>query len=302
MQSASNFNTNTSMSRKASVSDWAMLILLALIWGSSFILMKKGLEAFNPVQVAALRILITGLVMIPFLITRWKQVPKHSIGYILLQGLFGNFLPAFLFTLAQQHINSSLAGILNSLSPVFVLLLGILFFGTGFTRWRITGMLIAFSGSLLLLLLRNGGGITTNGLYAWLVVLATLSYGISSNIIKKYLHAVTPVTINAVAFAFMLLPACLILYTTHPAEVLATSSVAYASLGFIALLAVFGSGLASIIYFKLIHNTTALFAASVTYLIPVVALGWGLLAGEPIGIVDFAGMALILSGVYLIGK
>ncbi|MBK9731400.1 MAG: DMT family transporter [Chitinophagaceae bacterium] len=290
------------MSHKPSFSDWILLLLLALIWGSSFILMKKGLEVFRPEQVAALRIAITALVMLPFLLIRWKEIRKGKVKYILLQGLFGNFLPAFLFTIAQQHIDSSLAGILNSLSPVFVLLLGILFFGTGFTWWRIAGMFVAFSGSVLLLLFQQGHGITTNGLFGWLIVFATFSYGISANIIKRYLYDVQPITINAVAFSVMLFPALIILFFTDVPKTFESGNTAFVALGYIAILGIVGSGIASIVYFRLIHNTTALFASSVTYLVPVVALFWGFLAGEPIGLIDYAGMALILSGVYLVGK
>lgn len=290
------------MSHKPSFSDWLLLLLLALIWGSSFILMKKGLEVFHPEQVAALRIVITALVMLPFLFVRWKEVPKEKIKYILLQGLFGNFLPAFLFTAAQQHIDSSLAGILNSLSPVFVLLLGIFFFKTSYNWWKAAGMIVAFSGSVVLLMFQDGHGITSNGLFGWLIVLATLCYGISANIVKRHLAEVTPVTINAVAFAAMLFPALIILFFTDLPKAFKAGTDAYAALGYIATLGIVGSGVASIIYFRLIHNTTALFAASVTYLIPIVALFWGIVAGEPIGLIDYAGMALILCGVYLVGK
>lgn len=290
------------MSHQPTFTDWLLLALLALIWGSSFILMKKGLEAFHPEQVAALRIVITGLVLLPVTVLQLNAVNKDKLRYILLQGLFGNFIPAFLFTAAQQHINSSMAGILNSLSPVFVLLLGILFFHTGYTYWRIAGMTVAFAGSLLLLLFQDPSGLKINGSYGWLIVLATVSYGISSNIIKKFLFDIRPVTINAVAFSFMLLPALLVLYMTHLPQAFATHDNAMTALGYIAILGIVGSGVASVIYFRLIHHTTALFASSVTYLIPIVALFWGLLAGESIGLIDYAGMALILSGVYLVGK
>src|SRR5437763_1972889 len=143
------------MSSKPAPSDWFLLFLLALIWGSSFILMKKGLEAFHPVQVACFRIIISAVVLFPFAVSRRKEIPKGKIKYILTQGLFGNFLPAFLFTAAQRHVDSSLAGILNSLSPVFVFLLGIFFFKTGYNAMKILGMLIAFCGSVLLLLFQN---------------------------------------------------------------------------------------------------------------------------------------------------
>lgn len=290
------------MSHKPSLSDWLLLIFLALIWGSSFILMKKGLEAFRPEQVACFRIIITTLAMLPFTIIRWKEIPRNKLKFILLQGLFGNFFPAFLFTAAQQHVDSSVAGILNALSPVFVLLLGILFFGASFTWIKVSGMAVAFSGSVLLLLFQTGHGVTTNGAFGWLIVLATISYGLAANIIKRYLSDVRPLTIVAASFPMMVLPAILILLSTPLKPVFEINSAAYVSLGYIAILAVFGSAVASIIYNRLIHHTTTLFAASVTYLIPVVALFWGFLAGESIGLVDYAGMGLIFCGLYLVGR
>ena len=290
------------MVTKPSFSDWLLLLLLALIWGSSFILMKKGLEVFLPEQVAALRIVITAIIMLPFLLIRRQEIRKEKVKYIALQGIFGNFIPAFLFTIAQQYIDSSLAGILNSLSPVFVLLLGILFFSTGYTWLKVTGMMVAFSGSVLLLFFQDGHSTTTNGMFGWLIVLATLCYGVSANIIKRHLADVGPITINAVAFSMMLIPAVVILLLSDLPLAFGIGPDAYVALGYVATLGIVGSGLASIIYFRLIHNTTALFASSVTYLVPVVALFWGFVAGEPIGLYDYAGMALILCGVYLVGK
>ncbi len=290
------------MNRKPSASDWFLLLLLAVIWGSSFILMKKGLESFLPSQVAALRIIITALVLIPFALIRRKEVKKDKIKFIFLQGLFGNFLPAFLFTAAQKHIDSSLAGILNSLSPIFVFLLGILFFSTGYTGLKVVGMVIAFSGSVLLLLFDRDKGVTGVSQYGWLIVVATICYGISANLIKKYLYDVHPITITAVAFSMLVIPAIILLSFSISSLSLHQNPASYASLGYIAILAIFGSGLASIIYNKIIHHTTALFAASVTYLIPIVAVFWGLVAGEPIDAIDYAGMGLIFCGVYLVGK
>ncbi|MBA2423165.1 MAG: DMT family transporter [Chitinophagales bacterium] len=290
------------MNRKPSLSDWFLLLLLAVIWGSSFILMKKGLESFLSVQVASLRVIITALVLIPFAIVRRKEIRKEKIKYILLQGLFGNFLPAFLFTAAQKHIDSSMAGILNSLSPVFVFLLGIIFFSTGYTGLKLAGMVIAFSGSVLLLFVDRHNGVTGISQYGWLIVIATVCYGISANLIKKYLSDVHPITITAMAFSMLVIPALFILSLSGFTLSLHDDQAAYASLGYIAILGIFGSGLASIIYNKVIHRTTALFAASVTYLIPIVAVFWGLLAGEPIGAIDYVGMGLIFCGVYLVGK
>jgi len=290
------------MDHHPKLNDWLLLLLLSLIWGSSFILMKEGLKAFHPEQVATLRIVITGIVLLPFAWSRRKGVTRKEARTILLQAVFGNFLPAFLFTAAQAHIESSVAGILNSLSPVWVLIIGILFFHVPFRLIRVLGILCALAGAVLLVLLQPTHGTTSNSMFALLIVIATVSYGISSNLIKKYLHDVHPLTITSVSFSIVLIPFLVFLFTTDFISIMKSNSTALASLGFVAILACLGSALASVIYNRLIHRTGILFAASVTYLMPIVALFWGVLDGETVQLVDFAGMGLIFLGVYLISR
>jgi len=290
------------MEHQPKLNDWLLLLLLALIWGSSFILMKEGLKAFHPEQVALLRIIITAIVLAPFVFTRRKEIERKKIKTIVVQGMFGNFIPAFLFTAAQVHINSSTAGILNSLSPVWVLIIGILFFSSPYKVIRLIGIVCAFAGVILLLLFQPGHGTTNNASFALLIVMATVCYGISANIIKTYLHDVHPITITSVAFFIVLVPALIFLFLTDFISIMKSNPQSLASLGYIAILASCGSALASIIYNRLIHRTTTLFAASVTYLIPVVALFWGFLDGESIQLNDFAGMAMIFAGVYLVSR
>ena len=282
--------------------DWLLLFFLALIWGSSFILMKKGLEAFRPDQVASLRIAITGIVLLPFVWLRKKEVSPPKVKMILLQGMFGNFIPAFLFTAAQVHIDSSTAGILNSLSPVWVFVLGIFFFQSRYNWIKVIGIALAFGGVLLLMLFQPKHGTTTNINFTWLIVIATLCYGISANLIKKFLHDVRPITITAISFAIMLVPTIVYLFSTGLLQTFREHQGAFASLGFIAILATMGSAVASVTFNKIIHRTSALFASSVTYLIPIVALGWGFLANEQIGMIDLFGMLMIFAGVYLVSR
>lgn len=279
-----------------------MLFVLALIWGSSFILMKRGLVAFPPGQVAGLRIVITAFVLSPFAISRIRDVNRKEVKNILLQGMFGNFIPAFLFPAAQVYISSSLAGILNSLSPVWVLVLGIFFFRSPYKLIRLIGIMVAFGGAIMLLLFQPSNGSTSNALFGLLIVLATLSYGLSANIIKTYLHDINPITITSVAFGIMFLPALIFLLSTDFISRMNENPAAWTSLGFIAVLATFGSAVASITFTKLVHRTNALFASSVTYLMPIVALFWGILDGEPIRSIDFLGMAMIFLGVYLVSR
>ncbi len=290
------------MDHRPKASDWLLLFILALIWGSSFILMKKGLESFRPDQVAALRIAITGIVLLPFAFMRNKEVTGPQRRMIFIQGFFGNFIPAFLFPAAQSHIDSSTAGILNSLAPVWVFILGIFFFSARYTWVKLLGIAFAFGGVILLMALQPQHGSTSNINFAWLIVFATVCYGINTNLIKRYLSDVKPITITAVAFAMALVPAIIYLLTTGIVTTFMDQPKALISLGYITILASLGSAVASITFNKLIQRTSALFAASVTYLIPMVALWWGFLSGEYIGIADLFAGILILAGVYLVGK
>ena len=290
------------MDRHPRLLDWLLLILLAFIWGSSFILMKKGLEAFRPDQVAALRIAITAIVLLPFAFTRRKEASPSRVKIILLQAMFGNFIPAFLFPAAQAHIDSSTAGILNSLSPVWVFVLGILFFQSKYTYVKLAGIVFAFGGVILLMLFKPRHGVTSNVNFAWLIVIATVCYGLSANIIKKKLQDISPVTIVAISFAIMLIPAIIYLFFTGILQTIHEQPKAWASLGYLTILAAIGSALASIIFNNLIQRTSALFAASVTYLIPIVALFWGFISAEQITVYDLFGMIMIFAGVYLVSR
>lgn len=288
--------------RHPKFNDWLLLLILAVIWGSSFILMKEGLKAFHPDQVALLRIVITALALLPFAWLRRNRVSMKQTRTMVVQGMFGNFIPAFLFPIAQTHISSSLAGILNSLSPVWVLIIGLLFFSTQFKAVRLIGVASAMAGAVLLLAFQPSHSSTSNAWFGLLIVLATISYGLSANIIKRHLHEVHPVTITSVSFSIVLIPALIFLFTTDFMTVMNEHPMAVSSLGYIAILAVAGSAMASIIFNRLVHRTSSLFAASVSYLIPVVALMWGLLDGETVSAIDIGGMLLIVAGVYLASR
>lgn len=258
--------------------------------------------AFRPEQVAALRIVITALSLLPFAILRWNEVAASKKKTIVLQGMFGNFIPAFLFTAAQAHIDSSQAGILNSLSPVWVFVLGIFFFNSKHNLLKLFGMAIAFGGSLILILFQPKHGESSNAMFGLLIVVATFCYGLSANMLKANLQGLRPITITAISFNMVLIPFAIFLYVTDVAKVFRENPQALTSLFFVATLAVCSSAIASILFNKLVHSTSALFASSVTYLMPIVALTWGFLAGETLHAVDFIGMAFIFLGVYLVGK
>lgn len=276
-----------------------MLLLLGCIWGSSFILIKQGLVGLSAIQVACLRIIISMLALSPLLIRHLPKVPKGKWLAIFGVGVFGSGIPPFMFALAQTKLDSALTGIINATTPLFTLLLGVAIFGLVLQWMKIAGVIVGLAGSAVLILLGSGQIDTTALGYGSLILVATLGYGTSINIIGRYLNTLNPLTISAVSFLLIGIPALALLLSTDFIARISTSTAAQQSLGYVAILGVLGTGYASVIFFYLTQRTNALFASTVTYLIPIVALLWGLLIGEIITVYHFIGMALILLGVYL---
>jgi drug/metabolite transporter (DMT)-like permease len=283
--------------------NWIILIALALTWGSSFILMKRGLDVYSSDEVAALRIFIAFLFLSPLIFRHVKRpLLKHWKGFLGM-GMLGNFIPAFLFTKAETGISSSLTGMLNSLTPLFTLLLGVLLFKTKTRLVNAIGILIGFVGAIGLLTVGKTEDMDNNLLFGLYVVLATVCYALSVNIIKKHLGEVNSVTATVWALLFIGPLAGIYLFGfTDFTEKLAHQPLALNSLGYVSILAIFGTALSVIVFNVLIRNTNALFASSVTYLIPVVAMGWGLFDGENVQVLHFMWIGLILLGVYLVNK
>lgn len=284
------------------VINWVTLILLSIIWGSSFILMKRGLESFSYLQVAALRIFIAFVFLSPILIQHIKKTSKKMMWPIFFSGLFGIMIPAFLFTKAQTVIDSSLSGILNSLVPLFTLFIGILWLKNKLKALQFSGALISFFGSYLLM--SSELNLPDNGQlpYAGLVLLATLFYGINVNLIKKHLQEVNALSITSISFGFIGPPAGIYLLYSDLPSVFAKDENAWSNFFYIAVLAIVGSAISIIIFNQLIKKTSAIFAASCTYLIPIVAILWGFADGETLSLVQLIGVLVILSGVYLVNK
>ena len=283
-----------------SIKNYVVLVLLAIIWGSSFILMKRGLDVYSYTQVAALRLFIAFLSLTPFLLRAVKLVQKKHIIPIIVMALFGNGIPAFLFTKAQTQLDSSLVGILNSLVPLFTLLLGVYFFRTKPTKTNIAGIIIGLFGAVFLTYSTMGGGVEIND-YVFLVILATVMYAISINVIKKYLQDLDALSISSLAF-LMIGPFSAIYIFNTDFLILSASSEGVEALLYILLLAVVGTSLAVVIFNQLISRSSAIFASSVTYLIPIVAIFWGVFDGEKVTLIHLLSVVIILSGVYLVNK
>jgi drug/metabolite transporter (DMT)-like permease len=279
---------------------WVVLVLLALTWGSSFILMKKGLIYFDSNEVAAFRISMAFLVLLPIALRNLKTLKGNYLP-LLVTGLFGNAIPAFLFALAQTQIPSALSGILNSLTSLFTLLIGVAIFRTKTTWMQVTGVLIALIGAAGLIGFESLFAFSGNSKYALLVVCGALMYGIAVNTIKSKLPHLKPTHITSLSF-LLTGPWCLVylIFGTSFMDKVATNPESWIGVLYLSILAIVGTAIAVIIFNKLIKETTAVFATTVTYLIPVVALGWGLLDGELIQLTDLVFMLFILLGIFLI--
>ncbi|MEP7264021.1 MAG: DMT family transporter [Bacteroidota bacterium] len=285
---------------KPSLLKWIFLVLLALIWGSSFILMKRGLMYFRPDQVAAMRMLIAFIVSFPFVARHYKKIGKGKFKYIAVVGILGSGIPAILFTTAQTRINSSLAGMLNSLTPLFTLLIGFWFFRTRFSVWQIAGVAAGFAGAAGLILINAEGDLSADAGYALLIMIATLFYGISVNTIKAHLAGINVLIISGFALLCVGIPYGIYLFTTDFVDRLANEPNAWTGVMFIAILAVMGTALSNILYFQMVKISSPLFASAVTYFIPIVALFWGLGDGESLNLLHIPAMLAILGGVAMI--
>ncbi len=280
---------------------WVLLTVLSLIWGSSFILIKKGLIGLTPIQLGSLRILFAGIFLLAIGFKSISKISLQQWKFIAITAFFGTFIPAYLFAIAQTEIDSSVSSILNSLTPLNTLVLGSIAFGLQFKRNQIFGVIIGLFGSALLILNGAMNHPEQNYYYALLILIASLCYATNVNLIKKHLSGMAPLSITTGNFLVLLLPATLILYFTDFIEVVTIPQVQNSML-FIVILGVIGTGIANIIFFKLIQLSSPVFATSVTYLIPIVAFFLGLLDNEMLTPIQFLGAFIVLIGVYLSAK
>jgi len=277
-----------------------LLAVLSLIWGSSFILIKKSLIAFSPLQVFGCRIGIAGLAFFPFFLREIRKMKRKDFVYFLVVGVFGSGLPALLYAIGQQHVNSSIAGLLNSLTPLFTLLLGLIFFQVKVEKIKIFAVFLGLLGAMLLVYFGQPSSGNNNFLYAFFLVLATTCYALSLNTVGKYLKEYGAITISSISFGLVTLPAIIILLSTDFIHVMKVHEEAFNSLAAVSILSLLGTFAANILFYKLVQITNPLFSSMVSYLIPIVAIGWGFYDGELITVYHFIGFVLILCGVYLV--
>lgn len=281
---------------------WTLLILLSLIWGTSFILIKKGLVVFDPGQVASIRILSAGLFLIPFAFARLNRLKRRHVLKLLSIGFAGSLIPSFLFATAQTRIDSSIAGVLNALTPLWVIIIGSSIFGRQLNLRTSAGMLIGFTGTALLVL-SGSEGIEKINYYSLFVVAATVCYGFNLNLVKYKLPDLDAVTITSVSLV-MVSPIALyyLLFNTDFSNTVSTEPGVIFAFGALIILGVIGTAVALIIFNNLVQITDPVFTSSVTYFIPIVAIMWGIMDGEQLFPLQFTGMGLILVGVFIANK
>lgn len=277
---------------------WILLILLSMIWGSSFILIKKSLEHFSPYQVGALRVLIAGIILMPIAISKYKLFPKKHLKWLILAAFTGNFIPMFLFPIAETEVSSSIAGIVNSMMPIFVIIVGALVWKFGTTKRQITGTFISFTGVCLLAF----GGDAESGAFKLipilLLLLATLCYAVSTTTVKSKLMEISSTVLSAFVFTFvLLLPSVIALTFTGFFSTFSFDKDHLTGLMFVSLLSIFGTGLAMMMNYRLLKVSSPLFASTVTLLMPIVAIIWGIIDGEKLTALQFAGAGVIIAGL-----
>ena len=265
-------------------------------------MMKEGLLHLSAFQLASLRIIFSGIVLLPAAVKHFKSIPKNKLLIIFMSGVLGSLLPAYLFCVAELGIDGALAGTLNSLTPIFVIIAGALFFSSKTSANKILGICIAFTGSLLLLISKGHLHESQNLMYVSFVVLATICYGINVNMVHKYLQQIGSLQIASVALSLNAIPALIVLYFTGYFSLPLTDSGILYSTGHAALLGIFATAIASVIFYVLVKRAGAVFASMVTYGIPIIANFWGMIYGEEVGLKQFGCLLLILTGVYLANR
>lgn len=279
---------------------WFLLAVITLTWGSSFILIKKSLIAFTPYEIGAIRVAGSGVLFAAIGIPAVLKMTKSTLFWVTLVGFFGNFLPMFLFPIAQTKVSSSLAGVLDSLFPMFVLIFGFLLFGIKSQLSQVVGAIIGFLGAASLIYFSEASTEASQFWYVMLVVFAGASYGVNAVVIKEKTSHVKAIQLTAAVYTIWAIPSLIILYFTGLIQNFEMSPEYVKPIGYLIFLTTFGTAIAMFLYYKLIQNTSAIFASTTSYLLPIVAVIWGVVDGEVFSLWYVFGGVLILIGIYLI--
>ena len=281
---------------------WGTLIILSVIWGSSYILIKKGLTGLTPVQLGSLRVIITTILIAPIGYNKIKHIPKNKMKWVAISAFVGSFFPAYLFAFAETEISSSVTAVMVSLTPLFTLLISVIIFGEELLKKQVIGVIIGFLGIVVLI---NNELLSSsfNILYVMFIVLAAFCYAVNANLLKYKLPNIPALGIVFMSFLFMFIPAFIVLFfSDFPFSDFTSDPLILESIIYIVILALFGTAIAKVMYIKLLAISTPVFSVSTTYLMPVVAIFWGLLDGEEFKLTQFIGTSIILLGVYLVTK
>ena len=286
--------------QKSPLLAWVLLLILAFIWGSSFILIKKGLIGLSPEEVGSLRIVAASLILLPSALKRFKTIDKKNLPYYMSVGLLGSLVPAFLFAIAQTQLESAITGVINGLVPIFTILIALFIFRQKQTTAVYVGVIIGFLGTAILITAGRGysfGGINA---YAFLVVLATICYASNLNLIKQKLNHMHAVTVTSVSLLLVgpIASVYLFGFTDFWPKLMTVEGTGLATF-YICLLGIMGTAIALIMFNKILQMTDALFASSVTYIIPIFAVMWGVIDGERLYLLHYVGMAAVGIGVYI---
>lgn len=290
------------MEKKIPSIAWILLFSLGTVWGGAYFLMSRALEVFSPVQVASLRIVIAFIIFLPIFLVRIKEIPWKKLHFLLVVGALGSSLPALFFAIAQTELTSSITGVLGSTTPLFTLLVGMMFFSVSYVRNKVLGVLIGLSGAVFIILLGDDKVMGGTLFFAFLPALATICYAFSTNTIKSKLQDIHPLTISSGAFVIVGPIMSVVLIQSGFVEVMQTHESAWEGFAYVAILSLSATVICSVFYFALIQMTSPVFASMVAYLIPLVATLIGIANGEPITLVHIIGLVLILVGVYLSRK
>ena len=282
---------------------WFYLILLSFIWGSSYILIKKTLIGLTPLQLGSLRVIFTTLVLLIIGFSSLKRIPKDKWKWIFATGYIGSFFPSFLFAFAQTEIDSGVAAILNSLTPLATLIIGVVFYKFIIDSRQIVGVVIGLIGSFILIYEGSTINPDQNFLFVGFIIIASICYATSVNMLKVHLQDVPATSIALGNFICILPPAIIILFCSGFMNIdIVKSPEVQKSLFYIIILSVFGSAFAKILFNKFIQIASPVFASSVTYTLPIVAIMWGILDGESINIKQMLATTVILVGVYMANR